>query len=195
MNGGNPRQGKYSWNWAEMDSNVVRIILISGVSAVWKEIDRKCTCDDRNLFASSVLTIFSSEGKKNPYFNVKENRNDRGKWHLFLRFPVKTSFRGKLMHVIRWPRPWGMRLCVLESKGERSWRQKYPCLCGWWGLSRFYLFNFKDIFKTLLLFIYFWLCWVLLCGEQELLSSCEHGLLIAVASLVAELGLQGMWAQ
>lgn len=63
-----PDRGKYSWNWAEMDSNTVRIILTFGVSAVWKEIDRKCTCDERNLFASSVLTIFSSEGKKKSSF-------------------------------------------------------------------------------------------------------------------------------
>lgn len=34
-----PDRGKYSWNWAEMDSNIVRIILTFGVSAVWKEIE------------------------------------------------------------------------------------------------------------------------------------------------------------
>ena len=63
-----PDRGKYSWNWAEMDSNVVRIILTFGVGAVWKEIDEKCTRDETNLFASSVLTIFSSEGKKKSSF-------------------------------------------------------------------------------------------------------------------------------
>ena len=57
----------------------MRIILTLGVGAVWKEIDGKCTRDETNLFASSVLTIFSSEGKKNPCFNVQENRNDGGK--------------------------------------------------------------------------------------------------------------------
>lgn len=34
-----PDRGKYSWNWAEMDSNIVRIILTFGVGAVWKEIE------------------------------------------------------------------------------------------------------------------------------------------------------------
>ena len=51
-----------------------------------------------------------------------------------------------------------------------------------------------SLFKN---FIYFWLCWVfLLCGlfsscrEQGLLFIAEQGLLIVVASLVAEQGLQ-----
>ena len=45
-------------------------------------------------------------------------------------------------------------------------------------------------------FIYFWLCWVFTaarglstCGERGLLFVAVHGLLIAVASLVAEHGL------
>ena len=47
------------------------------------------------------------------------------------------------------------------------------------------------------LFIYFWLCWVFVaarglfssCGERGLLFVVVRGLLIAVASLVAEHGL------
>ena len=45
------------------------------------------------------------------------------------------------------------------------------------------------------LFIYFWLHWVFVavrvfsCGERRLLFVAVHGLLIAVASLVAELRL------
>lgn len=46
-----------------MDSNVVRIILTFGVGAVWKEIDEKCTRDETNLFASSVLTFLAQRGK------------------------------------------------------------------------------------------------------------------------------------
>ena len=60
------------------------------------------------------------------------------------------------------------------------------------------------------LFIYFWLCWVFVaarglfsgCSEQGLLFVVVHELLIAVASLVAEHGLEarglhscGTWAQ
>ena len=50
------------------------------------------------------------------------------------------------------------------------------------------------LFKIYLLCIYFWLHWVFVvahrlfssCGEQGLLFVAVHGLLIAVASLVAE---------
>ena len=49
-------------------------------------------------------------------------------------------------------------------------------------------------FKKIYLFIYFWLCWVFIaarglfssCGERGLLFVAVHGLLIVVASLVAE---------
>ena len=42
-----------------------------------------------------------------------------------------------------------------------------------------------------ILFIYFWLHWVFIpsCGERRLLFVAVHGLLVAVASLVAEHGL------
>ena len=51
--------------------------------------------------------------------------------------------------------------------------------------------------KLINLFIYFWLCWVFIavlglfssCGERGLLFVVVRGLLIAVASLVAEHGL------
>ena len=51
--------------------------------------------------------------------------------------------------------------------------------------------------------IYFWLCWVFgaarglfsSCGERGLLFIAVHGLLIAVASLVAEHGLQACGLQ
>ena len=50
-----------------------------------------------------------------------------------------------------------------------------------------FLFLFKD------LFIYFWLCWVFVAfsgrSEWQLLFVAVHGLLIAVASPVAGLGL------
>ena len=54
---------------------------------------------------------------------------------------------------------------------------------------------FFDI-NLFILFIYFWLCWVSVaatfssCREWGLLFVAVHGLLIAVASLVAEHGLQ-----
>ena len=59
------------------------------------------------------------------------------------------------------------------------------------GTTRYYEI-FLKIF--IYLFIYFWLCWVVIavrglsssCGEQGLLFIAVHGLLIAVASLVAE---------
>ena len=57
------------------------------------------------------------------------------------------------------------------------------------------LLVFKE--NLFILFIYFWLRWVFVaawafssCGEQGLLFVAVHGLLIAVASLVAEHGLQ-----
>ena len=50
---------------------------------------------------------------------------------------------------------------------------------------------------AIFIFIYFWLCWVFVavhglfssCGERVLLFVVVHGLLIVVASLVAEHGL------
>ena len=52
------------------------------------------------------------------------------------------------------------------------------------------------IIKNIILFIYFWLCWVFLAarafssfGERGLLFVAVRGHLIAVASLVAEHGL------
>ena len=55
------------------------------------------------------------------------------------------------------------------------------------SLSLFFLIN------LFILFIYFWLCWVFIaargllpsCGERGLLFVAVHGLLTAVASLVA----------
>ena len=48
-------------------------------------------------------------------------------------------------------------------------------------------------FVFIILFIYFWLCWIFTavrafssCGEQRLLFIAVHGLLIVVASLVVE---------
>ena len=51
-------------------------------------------------------------------------------------------------------------------------------------------------FNLFIYYFYFWLCWVFVaarafssCGERGLLFVAVHGLLIAVASLVAEHGL------
>ena len=59
----------------------------------------------------------------------------------------------------------------------------------------FFLIN-KFIYLFIYLFIYFWLLWVFvaacrlsLVAASEGYSSLQHGLLIAVASLVAEHGL------
>ena len=57
--------------------------------------------------------------------------------------------------------------------------------------------SFLFFFKLIYSFIYFWLYWVFVaacelfssCGEQGLLFVAVHGLLIVVASLVAEHGL------
>ena len=58
--------------------------------------------------------------------------------------------------------------------------------------------EFTSFFKIIYLFIYFWLHWVFVaacglssCGERGLLLVVVRGLLIAVASLVAE---HGLWA-
>ena len=56
---------------------------------------------------------------------------------------------------------------------------------------------FYFLINFMYLFIYFWLCWVFVaarglfssCGERGLLFVVVRGLLIAVASLVAEHGL------
>ncbi len=61
----------------------------------------------------------------------------------------------------------------------------------------FFLLPATCFYKFIYLFIYFWLCWVLVaarglsfsCGERGLLFIAVRGLLIAVASLVAEHGL------
>ena len=57
-------------------------------------------------------------------------------------------------------------------------------------------------FLKINLFIYFWLLWFFVavrafssCGERGLLFLAVHGLLIAVASLVAEHGLQARGLQ
>ena len=58
-------------------------------------------------------------------------------------------------------------------------------------------------FLKLNLFIYFWLCWVFIAVHRLSLAAVNagyslvvvFGLLIAVASLVAEHRLQGTWAQ
>ena len=61
-----------------------------------------------------------------------------------------------------------------------------------------FLFYFLFLFLFIyLLFIYLWLCWVFVaahrflssCGEQGLIFVAVRGLLIAVASLVAEHGI------
>ena len=62
-----------------------------------------------------------------------------------------------------------------------------------WGWGESETVNiFKKIY--IYLFIYFWLHWVFVavfssCGEQGLLFVAVHGLLLTVASLVAEHGL------
>ena len=57
-----------------------------------------------------------------------------------------------------------------------------------------FLLSLNTFFKKINLFIYFWLCWVFVaafssCSEQGLPFIAVHGLLTAVASLVAEHGL------
>ena len=81
--------------------------------------------------------------------------------------------------------PVGSWLSTARSSGERE--ATIPSLCE--NCS-----NFKFIY--LFLFIYFWLRCVFIaaqafssCGEQGPLSFGVHGLLIAVASLVADHGL------
>ena len=70
-----------------------------------------------------------------------------------------------------------------------------PCLSlvGWVTLSSFLFFKFLNI----ILFIYFWLCWVFVaapglfssCTERGPLFVAVRGLLIVVASFAAEHGL------
>lgn len=60
-----PKTGELG-NWAEMDSDVLQIILTLGAGAllVWKEMYRNAHAMREISFAFSVLTIFSSQGKK-----------------------------------------------------------------------------------------------------------------------------------
>ena len=62
--------------------------------------------------------------------------------------------------------------------------------------QRMQLFDSLSFFKKFIYLFYFWLCCILAaawafssCGERGLLFVAVHGLLIAVASLVAEHGL------
>ena len=64
------------------------------------------------------------------------------------------------------------------------------------------IFIHSSGFKILFIFIYFWSCWVFIAyaqafsgrSDQGLLFVTEHGILIAVTSLVAEHRLQLAWA-
>ena len=75
-------------------------------------------------------------------------------------------------------------------------------------MTDFYVSNFAGLnfvsksesfcrFFKIILFVYFWLCWVFIalcglfsgCGEWKLLFVAVHGLLIAVSSLIVEHGL------
>lgn len=115
------------WNWAEMDSDVMEIILIFGANALlaWKEMYRKAHMMRETSFASSAVTIFNLQEKNrnSPCFNVQEYGNDRGKWHLFL-IPRENfgclEANGCMALLTEASRD--------EASGERGW--------AWWSQKR-----------------------------------------------------------
>ena len=70
--------------------------------------------------------------------------------------------------------------------------QCYPFLHPYY--CHFILFFFFFLINLFILFIYFWLCWVFVAASGATLG-CGARLLIAVASLVAEHGLQARGLQ
>ena len=77
-----------------------------------------------------------------------------------------------------------------QPQTQRSWLARFTCGCSWDFL----------LYSIIYLFVYFWPCWVFVavwpssrCGKRgyPLVAAC--GLLIAVASLIAEQGLSGAW--
>ena len=96
-----------------------------------------------------------------------------------------------------------MRILIPVSYFVRTERERNVCIYhSLWPMlhasavhwSLVFLFVFLNFLK--ILFVYFWLHWIFVaahrlfssCGEWELLFVAVHGLLIAVASLVAEHG-------